>query len=47
MKNTIFVVDAISALVAHDLKMDEWGVDIADRRFAEGLMLPPGLAFAA
>lgn len=45
-ENTIFVVDAISALVAHDLKMDEWGVDIMIGGSQKGLMLPPGLAFA-
>jgi aspartate aminotransferase-like enzyme len=44
-ENTIFVVDAISALVAHDLKMDEWGIDIMIGGSQKGLMLPPGLAF--
>jgi aspartate aminotransferase-like enzyme len=44
-ENTIFVVDAISALVAHDLKMDEWGIDILIGGSQKGLMLPPGLAF--
>lgn len=45
-ENTIFVVDAISALVAHDLKMDEWGIDVLIGGSQKGLMLPPGLAFA-
>lgn len=44
-ENTIFVVDAISALVAHDLKMDEWGIDILIGGSQKGLMLPPGLGF--
>jgi aspartate aminotransferase-like enzyme len=44
-ENTIFVVDAISALVAHDLKMDEWGIDVMIGGSQKGLMLPPGLAF--
>jgi aspartate aminotransferase-like enzyme len=39
------VVDAISALVAHDLKMDEWGIDVLIGGSQKGLMLPPGLAF--
>jgi aspartate aminotransferase-like enzyme len=39
------VVDAISALVAHDLKMDEWGIDVMIGGSQKGLMLPPGLAF--
>lgn len=44
-ENTIFVVDAISALVAHDLRMDEWGIDVMIGGSQKGLMLPPGLAF--
>ncbi len=44
-ENTIFVVDAISALVAHDLRMDEWGIDVLIGGSQKGLMLPPGLAF--
>lgn len=42
---TILVVDAISALVAHDLKMDDWGIDVLIGGSQKGLMLPPGLAF--
>jgi aspartate aminotransferase-like enzyme len=42
---TLFIVDAISALVAQDLKTDEWGVDIMVGGSQKGLMLPPGLAF--
>lgn len=42
---TILVVDAISALVAHDLRMDEWGIDVLIGGSQKGLMLPPGLAF--
>ncbi len=44
-EETILVVDAISALVAHDLKMDEWGIDVMVGGSQKGLMLPPGLAF--
>jgi aspartate aminotransferase-like enzyme len=43
--NTILVVDAISALVAHDLKTDDWGIDVLIGGSQKGLMLPPGLAF--
>ena len=43
--NTILVVDAISALVAHNLKMDEWEIDVLIGGSQKGLMLPPGLAF--
>lgn len=44
-ENTLLVVDAISALVAHDLKMDDWGIDVLIGGSQKGLMLPPGLAF--
>jgi aspartate aminotransferase-like enzyme len=43
--NTIFIVDAISALVAHDIKTDDWGIDVLIGGSQKGLMLPPGLAF--
>lgn len=44
-EHTILVVDAISALIAHDLRMDEWGIDVLIGGSQKGLMLPPGLAF--
>lgn len=46
-RDALFVVDAISALVAHDLRTDEWGVDIMVGGSQKGVMLPPGLAFAS
>ncbi len=45
--NAIFVVDAISALLAHDIKTDEWGIDVLIGGSQKGLMLPPGLAFVS
>jgi aspartate aminotransferase-like enzyme len=45
--DTLFIVDAISALVAHDLKTDDWGIDIMVGGSQKGLMLPPGLAFVS
>jgi aspartate aminotransferase-like enzyme len=45
--DTLFIVDAISALVAHDLRTDEWGIDIMAGGSQKGLMLPPGLAFVS
>lgn len=45
--NTIFIVDAISALVAHDIRTDEWNIDILVGGSQKGLMLPPGLAFVS
>ncbi len=44
---TLLVVDAVSGLGADDLRTDEWNVDIAVSGSQKGLMLPPGLAFAA
>lgn len=46
-EDTILVVDAISALVAHDLKTDEWGIDVMVGGSQKGVMLPPGLAFVS
>jgi len=45
--DTILVVDAVSALAADELRMDEWGVDLVVAGSQKALMLPPGLAFAA
>jgi aspartate aminotransferase-like enzyme len=45
--NTLLVVDAISALAAHDLRTDEWGIDIMIGGAQKGLMLPPGIAFVS
>ena len=46
-ENTLLVVDAISALVAHDLRTDEWGIDVMVGGSQKGVMLPPGLAFVS
>ncbi len=43
----LFVVDAISALVAHDIRTDEWGIDVVIGGSQKGFMLPPGLAFVS
>lgn len=43
----LYVVDAISGLVAHDIKTDEWGIDVMVAGAQKGLMLPPGLAFVS
>lgn len=45
--DTLFIVDAISALVAHDLKTDAWGIDVMVGGSQKGVMLPPGLAFVS
>ncbi len=45
--SALLVVDAVSALSADDLQMDNWGVDVVVSCSQKGLMTPPGLAFAA
>ena len=45
--DALLVVDAISSLGVMDLPMDAWGVDLVVAGSQKGLMLPPGLAFAA
>jgi aspartate aminotransferase-like enzyme len=46
-ENTLFIVDAISALVAHDLRTDEWDIDVMVGGSQKGVMLPPGIAFVS
>jgi len=45
--STLLVVDAVSALGADDLQMDNWYVDVVVSCSQKGLMTPPGLAFAS
>ncbi|HDR9880357.1 alanine--glyoxylate aminotransferase family protein [Burkholderia cenocepacia] len=44
---TLVIVDAISALIAHPLDMDAWGLDIVTAASHKGFMMPPGLSFIA
>ena len=41
----LFVVDAISSLLAHELQIDAWDIDCALAASQKGFGLPPGLAF--
>ncbi len=45
--DVLVIVDAISGLVSHELKMDEWGLDVVLAASHKAFMLPPGLAFIA
>ncbi|MFH1847945.1 MAG: alanine--glyoxylate aminotransferase family protein [Candidatus Omnitrophota bacterium] len=45
--DAVLVVDAISALGAVYCKTDDWGIDVVVTGSQKGLMIPPGLAFAA
>ena len=41
------LVDSITGIGVQEFRFDEWGVDVAATGSQKGLMLPPGLAFAA
>ncbi len=41
------VVDTISGLLCDEIKVDEWGVDVAVGGSQKGLMIPPGVAFVS
>lgn len=45
--DAILVVDAVSGIAGTEYEMDAWNVDITVCGSQKGLMLPPGLAFAA
>lgn len=45
--DALLVVDAISSTAIHELRMDEWKLDVVVTGSQKGLMLPPGLAFVA
>lgn len=40
-------VDGITAIGAHELRFDDWGIDVCVTGSQKGLMIPPGLAFVA
>jgi aspartate aminotransferase-like enzyme len=44
-RDTLTVVDAVTALGVVDLPMDDWGLDVVVSGSQKGYMLPPGLAF--
>ncbi|MCS7198972.1 MAG: alanine--glyoxylate aminotransferase family protein [Caldimicrobium sp.] len=46
-KETLLVVDAITALGVYPMPMDEWGIDVVITGSQKGLSLPPGLSFIA
>jgi aspartate aminotransferase-like enzyme len=46
-RDTLLVVDGITAVGVLDLPMDRWGIDVLITGSQKALMLPPGLAFAA
>ncbi|HTY11999.1 MAG TPA: alanine--glyoxylate aminotransferase family protein [Bacteroidota bacterium] len=45
--NALVCVDGITAVGAHEMRFDEWGLDVCVTGSQKGLMIPPGLAFVA
>jgi aspartate aminotransferase-like enzyme len=45
--HVVFIVDAVSALGAVDIRTDEWSLDAVVAGSQKAMMLPPGLAFVA
>jgi len=43
--DTALVTDAVSGLGAHELRPDDWGIDIVVSGSQKTIMLPPGLGF--
>lgn len=43
----LIIVDGITAVGAHEMRFDDWGIDIVVTGSQKGLMIPPGLAFIA
>lgn len=46
-KKILIVVDCISSLVAHEMRMDDWDIDVVVGGSQKGFGVPPGLAFVA
>jgi len=45
--DALVCVDGITAVGAHELRFDAWGIDVCVTGSQKGLMIPPGLAFVA
>ncbi len=45
--DAIMVVDATSSVGCHEVRMDEWGIDVVIAGTQKALMTPPGLSFVA
>ena len=45
--DALLIVDGITAVGAHELRFDQWGIDACVTGSQKGLMIPPGLAFVA
>jgi aspartate aminotransferase-like enzyme len=45
--NALLVVDATSSVGVHEIRMDEWGIDVVVAGTQKALMTPPGLSFVS
>lgn len=46
-EDTLFFVDTVSGFLGTELRVDDWGIDIALTSSQKAFALPPGIAFAA
>jgi aspartate aminotransferase-like enzyme len=46
-RDTLLIVDGITAVGVYDVPMDRWGIDVLITGSQKALMLPPGMAFVA
>ncbi len=46
-EDTLFLVDTVSGFLGTELRVDDWGVDVALTSSQKAFALPPGVAFAA
>jgi len=45
--DTLYLVDSVSGFLGIELRVDEWGIDMALTSSQKAFALPPGIAFAA
>ncbi len=45
--DALVCVDGITAVGAHEMRFDDWGIDVCVTGSQKGLMIPPGLSFIA
>ena len=45
--DTLFFVDSVSGFLGAELRVDDWGIDVALTSSQKAFALPPGIAFAA
>ncbi|MXV93599.1 MAG: alanine--glyoxylate aminotransferase family protein [Chloroflexi bacterium] len=45
--DTLFFVDTVSGFLGTELRVDDWGIDVALTSSQKAFALPPGIAFAA